>query len=192
MKEIEILIEVLDSKENVMQALEHFQPQGLKRTVDAYFVDPLRNDLRPDSSGRLRASFRLRQKDGKASVAYKVDHFGDGDEWTYADEHETAVGDFDTTRVILDHLGLQELVRVESEKHIWTTPEYEIVFEEVKDLGLFIEVEKLEQVPDDRVAETKQGIREFLTGLGLKLGAEMNAGKPELLLKKKTQQADEH
>jgi predicted adenylyl cyclase CyaB len=155
-------------------------------------VDPLRNDLRPDLSGRLRASFRLRQKDGKNSVAYKVDHFGDGDEWTYSDEHETAVGDFDAMRVIIDHLGLQELVRVESEKHIWTTPEYEIVFEVVKDLGLFIEVEKLEQVPDDRVAETKQGIREFLSGLGLKLGAEMNAGKPELLLKKKMQQADEH
>lgn len=184
MKEIEILVELDDSEENVLRAMERFEAHGVRRTVDVYFVDPLRADLKPDRAGRLRASFRLRQKDERALLAYKIDHFENGDEWLYSDEHETAVGDLGTMMKILEHLGFEELVRVENEKRTWTTPEYEIVFEDVKDLGFFLEVEKLQQVPDDKVAETKQKIRGFLSGLGLKLGKELNAGKPELLLRK--------
>lgn len=184
MKEIEILIEVKSSKEEVLKALGHFTAHGIKRTLDIYFADPLRKDLQPDDDGRLRASFRLRQKGDNYSIAYKIDHFN-VNEWIYSDEHETSIGDFDTTLHIIEQLGLRELIRVDNEKHIFTTSEYEIVFENVKDLGYFLEVEKLQQVEDDQVKAVKQEIREFLIGLNLNFGAELNAGKPELMLAKK-------
>ena len=185
MKEIEVLIEVKSSKEDVLKALGQFTDHGIKRTLDIYFSDPLRKDLQPDEKGRLRASFRLRQKGGDCFIAYKIDHFAEGDEWLYSDEHETSIGDFDTAIRIVDHLGLKELIRIDNEKHVFTTQEFEIVFEDVKDLGYFLEVEKIEEVSDDQTKSTKQGIRDFLNGLGLHLGTELNTGKPELMLAKK-------
>lgn len=183
MKEIEILIEVKSSKEEAHKVLSKFTEHGVKRTIDIYFHDPLRKDLQPGEDNRLLNAFRIRQKDGKNSLAYKIDHF-QGDEWTYSDEFETEFEDFEQMLHIVNNLGLEELVRIDNEKHTFTTPEYEIVLEDVKNLGLFMEVEKLEEVPDDKVAETKQEIRHFLESLDIELGEEQNAGKPELILRK--------
>lgn len=184
MKEIEILVEIKTPKEKVLEVLEQFTVHGVKQTLDIYFFDPLRKNLQPDSSGRLRASFRLRQKDKKCSIAYKFDNFTTDNEWLYSDEYETSIEDFDIAMRIVEQLELKELVRIDNKKHIFTTPEYEVVFEEVKGLGYFLEVEKIEQVPDDQVDNTKKNIRTFISSLGLDLGAELNAGKPELMLAK--------
>ncbi len=183
MKEIEILIEVKSSKEEALKALEKFTSHGVKRTLDVYFSDPLRKDLQPNEKNKLYRAFRLRQKGGKNSLAYKIDHFEE-DIWSHSDEFETEVEDFENMLHIINNLGFEELVRIDNDKHTYTTPEYEIVLEDVKDLGLFLEVEKLDEVPDDMVAKTKQEIREFLKSLNIKFGEEQNAGKPELMLNK--------
>jgi len=182
MKEIEILVEVKSSKSAALKSLERFTSHGAKRTLDIYFADPLRNDLRPDDHGRLRASFRIRQKGSKCSMTYKTDFFGKDDEWLYSDEHETTIGDFEIALRIVEQLGLNELIRIDNEKHVFTTPEYEMVLEDVKDLGLFLEVENLGHVDDDQVASVKKGIRDFLKSLDISFGHELNAGKPELML----------
>jgi adenylate cyclase, class 2 len=185
MKEIEILVEVRSTKEAAINALKQFTSHGIKHTLDIYFFDPLRQDLQPEINGRIRRSFRLRRKDVKCSIAYKIDHFKeDNDEWIYSDENEVSVSDFDTTLSILRHLGLQELVIVDNEKHVFTTPEYEIVLEDVKNLGLFLEVEQLAQVSDNGVISAKKKIQDFLSSLNIELGNELNSGKPELILKK--------
>lgn len=185
MKEIEILIEVKSSKEEALKALQGFRFEGIKKTLDIYFYDPLRTDLQANGEGRLNACFRLRQKDGKNTVAYKVDHF-DGDIWSHSDEYETEINNFGTSIKIFEKLGLKELISIDNEKHTYMTDEYEIVLEDVKDLGIFMEVEKLSQVPDEKVSETKDEIRQFIQSLNIKLGQEQNAGKPELMLRKNT------
>ena len=184
MKEIEILIEVKDTKETALEALGKFKSKGVKKTLDIYYSDPLRKDLRPNDEGRLNSCFRIRQKDNKNSIAYKVDHFI-GDEWSHSDEYETEIKDFDTALQIIEKLGLKELVRIDNEKHTFKTSEYEIVLEDVKDLGLFMEVEKKTQVSDEKVAQTKEDIRTFLNSLDIQLGEEQNAGKPELMLRRR-------
>lgn len=183
MKEIEILIEVNDTKEKALKALEAFEYKGMKQTLDVYYHDPLRKDLEPDSEGKLMACFRIRSKGGKNYITYKNDIFI-GDAWSHSDEYETEIGDFDTAVHIVEKLGLKELVRIDNEKHIYETPDYEIVLEDVKNLGLFLEVEKREAVDDDKVLQAKEEIRVFLTSLGIVFGKEQNAGKPELMLRK--------
>ena len=185
MKEIEILIEVKSDKEAALKALGKFEFVGMKEVIDVYFVSPFRKDLQPDENGRLNNCYRIRSKDGKASIAYKVDHF-DGSEWSHSDEHETSIGDFQTALEINRHLGFEELIRIDNKKYTFMAEDYEIVLEDVKDLGLFMEVEKLTEVPDNKVAETKEEIRSFLKNLNIKLGEEQNAGKPELMLRKKS------
>ncbi len=185
MKEIEILVEVLDTKESALEKLSAFESKGKKETLDVYFFDPLRADLKPTPEGRLSRSFRIREKDGKASIAYKLDNFDEKGMWTYSDEFESTVADFNTGMQIISHLGLEELVRIDNHKHTFVTPKYEIVLEEVKNLGLFMEVELLHQVEDSEVMNAKKEIQDFIDSLGLKVGPELNAGKPELMLRKK-------
>jgi len=185
MKEIEILIEVQDSKEKALEVLSKFEDKGIKKTLDVYFCDPLRSELKPDEKGRLENCFRIRQKEGDSLVAYKIDHFNDG-KWSYSDEYETKVGDFTMMSKIVEQLGLKELIRIDNKKYTFTTEEYEIVLEDVVDLGLFMEVEKLEQVSDDKVLETKEEIRAFLKSLDIEFGEEQTDGKPELMLRKKS------
>jgi len=184
MKEIEILVEVTSDKTTALKALESFVFKGAKQVIDVYFTSPFHNTLSPDSTGRLYNCYRFRLKDGKASVAYKVDHFDDRMQWTYSDEYETGIDDFSTALQIQEQLGFTELVRIENTKYTYVSDEYEIVLEDVKGLGLFLEVEKLDQVSDEEVLETKQHIRDFLTTLDIAFGEEQNAGKPELMLRK--------
>lgn len=185
MKEVEILIEVKSTKEAALMALSRFESKGSEEVLDVYFVNSSRPELQPDLSGRLFNSYRLRKKGCKASMAYKVDHFLPSGEWSHSDEYETGVEDFDAVMEINKKLGFEELIRVDNIKHKFLTEDYEIVLEEVKDLGLFLEVEKLSEVSDNQVTQTKEEIRSFLKTLNIEFGEEQNAGKPELLLRKR-------
>jgi len=89
---------------------------------------------------------------------------------------------------IVKNLGFQELIIVDSKKHIFTNSEYEIVFEEVKNLGFFLEVEKLQEVEDNKITKEKENIRSFVYSLGLEIGEELNKGKPELMLTERNTQ----
>lgn len=183
MKEIEILIEVQSTKEWARGVLVQFEYLGAKEVLDVYFVDPVREMLKPDREGRLEQCYRFRLKEDTASVAYKVDHFDSGMQWTHSDEYETGVENFDTALQIQKHLGFEELVRIHNTKYTYMTNEYEIVLEDVQDLGLFLEIEKLAQVPDEKISDTKEEMRVFLKSLNIQFGQEQNAGKPELMLR---------
>ena len=184
MKEIEILVEVFDQKETVLQKLSSFQEMGAKEVLDIYFFDSLREDLKPDSVGRLSACFRLRQKGGKNYLAYKKDNFDNSGMWIYSDEDEVEVSDLRITENIIEHLGFEVLVTIKNLKYTFETPEYEIVLEEVDNLGLFLEVEKKVVEDDENINEIKKEILDFIKSLNIKISAELNLGKPELMLRK--------
>jgi len=184
MKEIEILVEVFDSKEVVLEKLQSLNFQGVKKTLDIYFFDPLRKNLQPDNDNRLTESCRLRNKNGKALLAYKTDNFDENGVWIYSDEHETEISDFKIGHTILSHLGMQPLIELENEKHTFLTDEFEIVFEDVKNLGLFLEVEAHTLSETESVQDVKKRIQNFIDGLQVNVSEELNAGKPELMIRK--------
>lgn len=185
MREIEILVEVFDKKEDTLKVLDGFNFVGTKKIIDTYFYDPLRSDLKPDKNGRLKKCLRIREKDGIGYLTYKFDHFDHNDVWIYSDEHELKMSDIDTTIKILSDLGMEVLVKIENEKHTFTSDKYEIVLEDVKDAGIFMEVEYLNPPSEKGVNELKEEIRQFIKTLPIKIGEELNSGKPELILKKK-------
>lgn len=180
MKEIEVLYQLDNEIKDIFAKLADFENQGAKKTLDVYFVDSKRDDLKP-SNGKIYKCFRLRDKNNQAFITYKNDHY-DGETWLYSDEHETKVESFDEAYKIVECLGLEELVRIDNTKHTFINDMYEIVIEEVNDLGNFLEVELL--VSDDvtDIEGEKQKIRDFVTSLGLNPGTELNSGKPELML----------
>ncbi len=182
MQEIEILVELKSSLEEAKRKLRSFEFKGAKTTLDIYFYDPLRDNLKPDADNKLLECCRIRQKADKSYITYKVDIY-DGHVWSYSDEYETEIENYQAGIEILSRLGLVELVRIDSTKHVYKNENYEIVLEEVQGLGNFLEVEAISAPNDRGVADIKLEILDFISGLDIDVGEELNSGKPELKLR---------
>ena len=86
---------------------------------------------------------------------------------------------------ILKKLGFEELVRIENIKSTFINNKYEVVLEDVKDLGLFLEVERRDINHDEDIVAVKKEIWKWIQDLGIKGSLELIMGKPELMLRKK-------
>lgn len=185
-KEIEILWK-LETKIN--QCLDIFKKhaEGSKcKVTDLYFSDSKRSYLQPVDF-KLSHCLRVRKKQieqmEECSVTFKKDFF-ENDIWLYSDETETEIGSFEKMKSIFEMIGLEKLVEIKNTKHKFIISNYEIVIEEVENLGNFIEIEIIDSSNITDVKKAKNEIRDFLEGLNIKIGKEMNAGKPELMLRK--------
>ncbi len=183
MREIEVLVKLFDGKKKVLKALRGFKREGANRILDIYYTHPKLTVLRPERSGRLRDCLRIRVKGDKCLIAYKKDYFNQKDMWLYSEEHETPIEGFKEISHILAALGFKVLIRVDNTKHKFMHGDYEIVLEEVKGLGLFLEVEYKKQSRASH-KEIKNDICSFISSMGVRF-EELNMGKPEMLLRKK-------
>ena len=125
---------------------------------------------------------RLRQKNNEYSVTYKDDVFENG-KWLYSDEYETKVESLEMTKEIFNKLGLIKFIEIDNAKETYTFENYEIVIENVKDLGIFMEVEYCTS-DDIDIKTEKIKIQEFINSLGIDVSEELNMGKPEMYMKK--------
>jgi predicted adenylyl cyclase CyaB len=183
-KEVEILVEVLENKKGALNKLRLFKFLGEKKTTDVYFFDPKRKDLKPDKNGQLKRCLRVRSKDGKSSVAYKIDHFDNNGIWLYSSEYESEISDYLKMDEIFKKLGLMELVKIENLKHTFDCDKYEVVLEDVKGLGLFMEVERKDINDKENIIKVKEEIWNWIKTLDIKVTLELKMGKPELMLRK--------
>jgi predicted adenylyl cyclase CyaB len=186
MKEVEILVEVFDNKKKILDSLKKFEFKGIKETKDIYFFHPSSKNLQVQKNTYPKEWFRIRKKNGKAYIAYKQDILTNTGKWRYSHEYETEIEDFNVMKQIIEKLGFKELVVIPNTKHTYETKDYEIVFEEVSGLGFFLEVEKLKVNDWDNIAVIRKEIQSFINNLGIKVSPELNLGKPELMLKKKS------
>lgn len=185
MKEIEILVRVEEAKDAALEKLQSFHFEGIVTIHDTYFVDPLRDDLKQEKDGRLTAVFRVREKGEQTFLTYKKDQFDDDEKWLFAEEHETTIGNKHELETILTHLGFVEHIMINNERHVFTVDDYEIVLEDVKDLGLFLEVELRKEVPDGEEHAAREELQTFIDSLDIAVSEELNEGKPAMMLKKR-------
>lgn len=186
-KEVEILFSIPSGiqKEQILKKLESLEFEGVSEMVDVYFHNPESKKFSPDKGGKVLECSRVRSKGGKAFLTYKKDYFDDHDLWQYSDEYEIEVSDFAKASQIIENHGFEELVKVENKKYIFCNEKYEVVFEDVTDLGYFLEVEVRGDVEVEDVPKEKDCIRDFVKKLDIEVAKELNSGKPELLIKKK-------
>lgn len=188
MKEIEILYTLKTDIETAKKLLA--EKIGFVEEIvvdDWYYARHDIEGLLPDEEGCLRSALRLRKKGNKHYIAYKHDHFNDNEIWLFSDEYETLVDDIVVMKSIFSKLLFTELVQVLNKKFYYQNDTYEIVIEDVFDLGHFIEIEfkgDSQNFSREDVQKRKQAMRLFLKLIGIEVGEEMNAGKPELLLRK--------
>ena len=110
-------------------------------------------------------------------------HF-EGKLWVYSDEYETKIGDPNVLEKIIEMIGLEVLIRVHNKRKVYSYKDFEIELEDVENLGVFIEVEKLSNSSNDEMTIKKE-IREFIKSLNLKNVKELNIGKNQYLLSQK-------
>ena len=182
MKEIEILVELYDDIDNVKKKFSNFEYLGLNHVIDEYYYDPKRDILKPNNDMQLDHCLRLRSKNDKYYITYKDDVF-DNEIWLYSNEYETKIEDVDMMREIFDRLGLKKLLVIDNKKETYKYNDYEIVLENVDDLGLFMEVEYCTDRDVD-VKSIKLEIQEFIVSLDISVSEELNMGKPEMFLRK--------
>lgn len=182
MKEIEVLVEVYDSIENVKKKLEKFDYKGLKNTIDEYYYDPKRDTLKPDKDNQLSHCLRVRTKNNEYFITYKDDVFDNG-KWLYSNEYETKIESITMIKEIFNKLGLIKFIEIDNKKETYIYKDYEIVIEDVKDLGIFMEVEYCTNEEVD-VKNIKKEIQKFINELGLNVSEELNMGKPEMYMNK--------
>lgn len=190
--EVEILARVLEDKEQMMDLLKKYKGGQLKEAGislihDIYFSDDISDDnrhgLNKGKDGIFWKCCRIRTSGEQAWMTFKVNHADEKGVWLYSDEFETEISDPFIAQRILEGIGLKVLVKIENERRVFCSDKYEIVLEDVKDLGLFIEVECKNVSEGEDIDNLKKKIRIFLDSLDFKY-EELNKGKPELMLEK--------
>ena len=103
--------------------------------------------------------------------------------YTFSNKYESNIENIDMVREIFNRLGLIKFIEINNNKETYKYNDYEIVIEDVKDLGLFMEVEYCTNEDVD-VKKIKEEIQTFINSLGLNVSEELNMGKPEMYLRK--------
>jgi len=182
MKEVEIIIKVHKGARTLEKKLRKIAKfVGAVQVDDQYYHDPLRHTDYFREDGRFARSFRLRNKDAKVRVTHKRDYFDAKGLWTYSDELETDIGDHKTFKKLIEALGYKKLVRLQIVKKTFLTAKYEIVLEDAKGLGTFLEVEALQVPRGTNIEKLKDEMRTFAKNLGIEGEEELLRGKAELL-----------
>jgi len=183
MEEIEILVEVYDDFQIAFEKISSMTAFDKNSKVhDVYYFNINDKLLSPDSNNKIYNSLRVRKKDSLSFIAFKKDYY-QNDKWLYSDEHETKVDDFATANIIFKELGYEILIEIINNKHTFYHKDFEIVLEEVLNLGLFLEIEYIGKETGN-VESIKEDIRGFMKKLNISISAELNSGKPELMLRK--------
>ncbi|AJF62806.1 MAG: Adenylyl cyclase CyaB [archaeon GW2011_AR20] len=185
MREVEILVKVLDSKQKALRLLKKLKFKGAIKILDTYYYDPRRKNLQILNKRYPKEWFRIRNKENKVYIAYKKDYLNKG-KWLYSDEYETEVKNTKIIKKIISSLGLKKFFQIDNIKYTYLTKDYEVVLEDVNELGLFLEVEKLNVKDSDNIIKIRKSIDKFIDRLGINVSSELHIGKPEMMLKSKS------
>ena len=190
MKEIEITVKVFDSVEKTKDILAR---QGLK-IVDTYSTKDIYlsqdTNLSQSIESVLNKSVILRQIVTPSKVIKKIVHKNkvyDGDTLLYEDKINLKCEDLENAKLLFEALDFKELVIVQYDSFVYQTGGLELSFQNVKDLGLLLEIEsdkkKLESEED--VMQEKRRLYNLAKSLSLNIGDELNIKKAKALIEKR-------
>lgn len=190
MREIEITVKVFDSVEKTKDILAR---QGLK-IVDTYSTKDIYlsqdTNLSQSIESVLNKSVILRQIVTPSKVIKKIVHKNkvyDGDTLLYEDKINLKCEDLENAKLLFEALNFKELVIVQYDSFVYQKEGLELSFQNVKDLGLLLEIEsdkkKLESEED--VMQEKRRLYNLAKSLSLNIGDELNIKKAKALIEKR-------
>ncbi|MBD3328889.1 class IV adenylate cyclase [Candidatus Dojkabacteria bacterium] len=138
--------------------VKNAKKKGDLHQIDEYFVPENDNWFEQKYADKY---LRIRRTAEQGSITFKLWHQGKEEgKFTHCDEYETGIVDTDQMGMILKSLGLGTLCIVDKKRAKYMFEDYEIVIDEVKDLGLFCEIEFKGEVGEDaNVMRIRQEIK---------------------------------
>ncbi|MFW5984096.1 MAG: class IV adenylate cyclase [Halobacteria archaeon] len=157
---IEVEVKVRAPLDEVKETLESAGAERVveKTQVDTYFTAPHRDFAETDEA------LRVRRENGDAYVTYKGPKLDE--ETKTREEHETAVGDPETTHAVFESLGFEKFGTVEKHRAVYVLDGTTVTLDDVERLGEFVEVE-VERTEDDDSEEAREAVFGTLERLGL-------------------------
>ena len=157
-----------------------FCPRQVLRETDLYFNGVDRNFAQTDEALRLRSAQQL-EPAGEAVTCLTYKGPKEDRRSNTRLEYETAVGDLDTARAILQALGFEAVCTVSKTRQTFRLGEVTACLDQVDGLGPFLELEHL--LPDGAERETAvSGLLDLLDRLGVSRQALERRSYLELLL----------
>lgn len=177
--EIEIQVNVENSKPLVDFLEKNGKFQSVKRQIDEYFSPAHRDFLavRP-----VAEWLRLRDPEGKYSLNYKNWHFDKSGKSHYCDEFEIKVESIESAKKILSALNFKPLVIVDKLRKIWVYNDFEIAIDSVKNLGDFVEIEYIGEDKEVNPEKITREMVDFLKKVGCGKITRNYVGYPFLML----------
>jgi len=146
---------------------------------DTYFVPTHRNFMGVQYPFEW---LRIRETDGKCSINYKHFHPENAEMTTHCDEFETKIDSPESAKKIFASLDIKPIVIVEKTRSTWMFENVEVAIDDVKGLGLYIELEATLQYENPETARAY--LYEVLKKLGAKVREEDVRGYPYMVLEK--------
>ncbi|MCK4636104.1 MAG: class IV adenylate cyclase [Candidatus Moranbacteria bacterium] len=125
---------------------------------------------------------RIRESEKGDFFTYKHCHPENSNKVEYFDEYETRIDDSKSLFKILKVLEYKEIIVVDKFRSIWQFGDVEIAIDEVKDYGVFIELELTSY--SDNPKEAKKYLHSILEKLNANVGEEDQDGYVFGILKK--------
>jgi len=125
---------------------------------------------------------RIRETPKGCSLDYKHFHPENVEKTDYCDEFQSRVENANTIRKILTMLDFKESVVVDKTRSTWLFKDVEIAIDNVKSLGIFMELEAKKDFENPKQA--KAYLYEILKELNAKVGEEDIRGYPFKIIEK--------
>lgn len=117
-------------------------------------------------------------------LIYKNKKFDENGNCVAEEKTKVIVDSIEKTLKIFDQMGLKNWCHVKNNSTTYKYNEYEFCFQNVENLGLFIEFEEEKFMQDMPFKEKVELMKSVLNSLGLKLGDNYFCKKIEMLIKK--------
>ncbi len=168
-KEIEIKIQINSEQLNVLKLWldKNAKFVGQLEHEEYYLDNPNDSFLFTAPQGYKDAHkyFRVRMTSDGDSACFKKFYFDENGKSTHCDETEVKLVDGKQTLQLLEAIGFTDQTLMHKVRKTYIIDGYEIVIDNVKNLGIFVEIEIKHQVDDVRLA--LQRINELLKIIGI-------------------------
>lgn len=173
MLEIEIKASLANiDKHALLSALSAagFVPGKVKEETDLYYNGIERDYRKTDEALRLRSSRTLSGSAGqadnaKAHITYKGSKVDSRSQTR--PELETAIGELETMKAILEKLGFPVVMTVKKQRAYFHKGKVTVCLDEVECLGSFIELEQVEDVSDEKKEAVIDQLLSLLNSFGV-------------------------
>ncbi|MBU3934704.1 class IV adenylate cyclase [Patescibacteria group bacterium] len=137
MKEIELLFKIDEEIVKKVRSKLKDLKVNKSREVDVYFYPPDKDFLISENG---RENLRVRQSGSKKELTYKKVIYNKGT-YSHSIEKNVDVSNIEDLMDILEDVGFRKYITIDKEREIFKDKNFITTIDNVKNLGLFIEIE---------------------------------------------------